>query len=255
MHFSSSSEYHAWLQAATPNKYWRTGGYGETSAQLQEGINSLIQGSNNTQHIYDLVNQFQLEIETPHRTTRASVRGHRVNIGAYLTGSPLDMYQRSTELSNHTPLRVWFGTASSIYITADQITKRGAALAAFALSLANIRPVYLTPWAANGNNRANGAWISCDLQSSPIYLNELAAHVNVRIARYANMYATHCLSPHASGAFMPGERASEETLGRQILGCAPDDIWLPSIHATDLLVTNPVAWIKDNLAKYTQEEN
>lgn len=255
-HFSSSSELHSWLSASEPNRYYKrmVGGLKEWMDNTQAGINSLITGSDNVDEINALIEQFQLNIETPHRITRPSVRGHRVNMGAYLSGSPLSMYQRDTEQADHTPLRVWVGMGSSIAIPDSKIIQRGATLAAFAMAMSARRPVLITPYfEASGQtqNTQSGAYISYDLQSSPIYLNELAAAMHANVARYAGLWAVACESPYSEGGWVPG--ALQENTCRQALGAAPDDIWLAGIHLSDPMLTDPIAWIKTNLAKYTTE--
>lgn len=259
IHFSNGNEYLAWLAKQTPNRVYNHRDYGATQDSLDEGRRMIAEGYNDSaDEIAALVDSLNLEIPTPRKANRSSVRGHRVNMGAYLSGSPLDMYQRDIETSAHVPVRIWVGTSSSIGITPAQLNKRGAALSAFALALSGHRTVYLTPYSFNFNGKnppnpdAGGAILSVDLTTSPIVLSEVAAHFNVHVARFVNMYATHCAHPESNGSrTYPNQNAAAM---RSLLGVQPDDIFLEAIHIHDQLLTDPVAWIKNALIPYIGED-
>lgn len=247
LHFDNGRLYKAWLD----NQGYRTRKAGFTSDQykVQQGADFLVNGHNDAERIaeiYSLMNQFAIDVATPHRTTRPSVRGGRVNMGAYLAGSPLDMYQRVTESSTHTPLRIWVGASSSAAIDESTLRKRGAALAAFALTLGEHRTVMLTQFTLNQGATGTGAIISCDLSTSPLVVSELAAHLDPLVTRYVGLHAGYCADTRSNGM----SPILEESLTRQALGAAPDDIFLNGIMYHDPLTDNPVQWIKDNLARY-----
>lgn len=256
-HFATSTEYHSFIapHATDPNQY---GSHGkmfirdrESKTLIQTGLDYLYNGNPNTDSLNALINEFSFELEVPTKQVRASVRGHRVNMGAYLAGSPLNMYRRIEESSDHSPIRIYIGTSSSWGISPEQVNRRGAALAAFALALSQRRQVYLTPYVQLGagyKNPNSGALISCDLQSSPLYLNELAAHFNANVSRFVGITACYKLCGAADGSWLP-DYANEAKM-RAHLGCKPDDIYLGSIHINDPLLTDPVGWIKTNLSKY-----
>lgn len=255
-HFDSSFAYHQWLTEATtqPNSRWSPESYEHTHAQLDAGKQMLINGNPNTAAIAALIDQFTYEIPATRRVQYRDVRGSRVNVGAYLSGSQFAMWRTSKEPSPNVPIRVFVGTTSSIGVSAAQLNKRGAAIAAFAMSLSASRTVYITPYSANGSGATDnsGALITCDLQSNPLYINELAAHMDAHLTRYVGMYACHCLSQDAKGQWLYADR--NEAMMRPLLGCNEDDIYLPSIHVNDPILQDPIKWIRVNLAKYTGEE-
>lgn len=252
-HFTSGREYLNWLNDPSTtgrrNVASRKSG-NEVTKSVPIAKAMLEHGSNDTDSISALVEQFSFELPTTQRVTRASVRGHRVNMSAYLVGSPLNMIKRDVDTSDHSPLRIWIGTTSSWGIKPADINKRGAALAAFALALSARRTVYITPYVILGSG-ANSAIISVDLQSSPLYLNELAAHMNVNLTRFLGIYACRTLNNDCDGGW-PKDYNNEAAM-RNHLGAAPDDVYLGSIHRDDPLLIDPIKWIKANLAKYLGE--
>lgn len=257
-HFTSGADYLRWLDTATPNYRYSASSYGCTIAQIDKGKDFIAHG--NLEHadaIHELMTQFDTQIDMPTRVTRPNVRGHRVNMSAYLAGSPLNMMRRETELSEHTPIRVWVGTTSSIRISPATINKRGAALAAFALALSVKRQVTITPfmYEFNGERETSreagkGALLSVDLSTSPLVVSELSAHLDVHGARYLGMYATHCADPDTRSC-IPDK---PESLMRYLLGAQPNDVYLGAIHIADPILRDPVEWINTNLAKYTNTE-
>lgn len=253
-HFTSGREYLNWLnsddtRAARSVAYSRSGG--EVTGNVKTAKLMLEHGHDDTDAINALIDQFSFELPSSQRITRASVRGHRVNMSAYLVGSPLNMIKRDTDLTDHSPLRIWIGITSSWGISPAQINKRGAALAAFALALSARRTVYITPYVVLGSGD-NSAVISCDLQSSPLYLNELAAHMNVNLTRFLGIFACRTLNNRCDGGWPRGY--DNETTMRARLGCAEADVYLGSIHLQDPLLIDPVAWIKANLSKYLGDD-
>lgn len=221
---------------------------------LRQGANLLVEGETNThalQAINALVDQFQEAISVPVRAQRASVRGHRVNIGAYLSGSPLNMVQRALDTSDHTPLRIYIGTNSSSSLSNDLLAKRAAGLAAFALALSKHRPVILTSYCLRitmNQLTESSVIISLDMSTNPLYISELAAHFDPRITRQIMHHASHILSPSISLSCMP---TASEAQTRVWLNAKADDIILQGASYDDPLIHDPIPWIKDQIARYT----
>lgn len=264
LHFNGSAEYADWISKQSLDRHYLyhnkrqvASNVSASEADIDHGINLLTTGdTSSVDQINALMEQLEVEVAIPHKIQTPAVYGHRVNMGGYLSGSPLTMYRRKHEPSNHEPIKIYINTVSSIGIDADTINKRGAALAAFALALGAHRTVYLTPFTFSADHRGkltNGCVLSCDIATSPIVLSEVAAHTSVYVARYANCLACHSTDPLTDWSHtLP---TAHDTELKQILNVQPDDIFLGALHLRDPLVSNPVQWIKDTLQKYTSDDD
>lgn len=254
-HFRSTQEYAAWLD--NNPAIWSDLNFGDDKRRIYEGINYLHNGKADVEAMHNLMESLELQLSLPTKVNRPSVRGHRVNMSGYLAGSPLSMMHREVTTSDHTPVRVWVCTTSSWSISPEQVTARGAALGAFALALSKVRPVYITPFVYGfGSSKSDacqypsygGALVSCDLQSSPLYVNELAAHMDSCVTRYVGLNAVWLVDNRCRSSSLHQDAATMQ----RILGVQPNDLYIPGIHLHDPLLADPVAWIKHNLAKYME---
>lgn len=201
-----------------------------------------------------LIDRFQEEIPSLRRTWQPSVAGFFPNVPAFLSGEPESMWRIADEESDRAPVRVWVGVSSSMGIGPTDLIKRGAALAAFAMALSERRPVLITPYFNLANaSQTIGTLVSYDLQSSPIVLSEIMASVaNPCVTRNLGLHFQYMLEPRTEGVWFP--RFADEKWMRECLGCEDADVWLPGIHLRDELITNPIAWIKREIARHLGEE-
>lgn len=204
-----------------------------------------------------MIDKFQDEIPSLRRVWTPTVAGFFPNVPAFLAGEPESMWRMDDDSSDRAPIRIWVGIGSSSSVTREQLIKRGAALAAFALALSERRPVYITPWWDLGNGtQTAGELISFDLKSSPVVLSEIiAALVNPDVTRYLGLHAAFIVdrSTPDSGPWFPN--AFNEKWMRECLGCGESDIWMPGIHTTDKMLTDPIGWIKREIAKHIADED
>lgn len=217
----------------------------------------------------ELLNKFTEELPSITQKWTLEVAGGFVNVGAFLAGDPEHMWRQEEDKIDSTPLRVWLGLTSSIGVTPTQIFERGIALAAFALALSERRTVYLTPYvllgAGNTSSRyrtretqddysqPDGAIISWDLQTSPLILSEIsAALTRSEVTRALGLSACYALNSACNGSWI--DCYQNEPKMRRLLGCAQDDVWIGSIHLQDPLLTDPIKWVKEQLAFFTHAE-
>lgn len=252
-HFNSSRAYLAWCQkqSTTNNRFYHNQALGDLRSKVDHGIALLEQGDESlVAKAMELINHFQQAIPTPKPEWRRAYVGVAPIVPAYISNAPNCMLARTKKLVTHTPIRIFVGVTSSWGITYEQLMQRGCALAAFAIALSQHRPVYLTPYVQLGARFS--AYVSWDLQTSPLILSEvLASLANPDVIRHLGIAACYALG--GSDGAWPSDYENEQSM-RINLACKPDDVYLGSIHLNDPLLTNPIQWIKDNLAKYTQGE-
>jgi hypothetical protein len=175
-----------------------------------------------------------------------SVMGAHVVVPAALSGRPDSMRQRVIEKSSREPLRIWVGLTASAGVSPEQIERRGAAICAFAIALGRTRRVKISPYVLLGGDPGVGAILSYDL-ATPLVLSQVAAALATpSVTRGLGIAACYYAQPACYGTWWRDYDDPERM--RAQLGCKPEDVYLGSIHMSDPLLTDPVAWIKENLS-------
>lgn len=275
-HFTSPREYGRWLRTHQPGignlgayAYYDSGP--KMNAKSLQGVDLLDRGSE--KHVPEarkLLSKLMLQVETPTKVWRHDVVGYFPDVPTALAGDPEAMWIQDTTTHDRSPLRVWLGVTSDWTITEDQLRRRGIALAAFAIAMSEVRPVIITCWINRGEYAhgqrspasLKGALISWDIKSSPLVLAQLlASTADPLITRHVGIPACTLLNPeltHPGAPFHPYQYARNHAGMRAALGCAPDDLYLPMIERNDPLLSDPVGWVRTNVAHYSntdQEDN
>jgi hypothetical protein len=282
-HFTSPREYARWLRTHAPGignlgayAYYDSGP--SMNAKSLQGLELLDKGSEKrVPEARKLLSKLMLQVETPTKVWRHGVVGYFPDVSTALAGDPEAMWIQDTTTYDRSPLRVWLGVTSDWSITEDQLRRRGIALAAFAIAMSEVRPVIITCWVNRGEytfgstygRRApsspaalKGALISWDIKSSPLVLAQLlASTADPLITRHIGLPACTLLNPeltHPGAPFHPYQYAKNHAAMRAALGCAPADLYLPMIELDDPLLSDPVGWVRTNVAHYSnadQEDN
>lgn len=255
-HFSSGIEFANFVESGyADSKFGRS--YGR---EIVAGIASMRNGYNdqNTE-VERQIRTFENEVQQDSPVWETNVYGQLANVPAFLAGVPDSMWNRTTEIVDRTPIRIWVGVTSSGAISERDLEKRGACIGAFASAMVKIRPVIISPYVVLGlrlsdrtGNRI-GAIASWDLQTSPFELGSIMASLACpKVTRSAGISACEILEPRCDGGWHPDY--ADEALMRAHLGARPNDVYLASIHLHDALLADPTAWLKKTLAKYRDEE-
>lgn len=266
-HFPHTRAYTDWYKTSSATAstfgsaratYW--------NGEAMQGIDLLSRGDNNAvTRARTLLAKFTEELPSITQKWTLEVAGGFPSIGAFLAGDPEHMWQQEADNTDTAPLRVWLGLTSSIGVTPAQIFERGIALAAFAMTLSERRTVYLTPYvllgASNTSNKyrareyhddntsPDGSLISWDLTTSPLILSEVsAALTRSEVTRALGLAACYKANPACNGQWL--DCYQNEPKMRRLLNAAPGDIFIGSIHLNDPLLTDPIGWVKKQLAYF-----
>ena len=264
---------------------------GDQERRGQAGADILVNGTlNNVERAYALTEKIVADVETPRQEWALSVTGGFPDVPAFIAGLPENMWQYTPTTSSKAPLHVYIGLSSEWNITDEQLATRGAALAAFALAMSNVRPIILTPWVAlsgwpetqdkDGNvvhNRYSSyrsrrrygdlppagskyvaapraVVVSWDIPTTPLMMSELMSISVSDVTRYFGIEVCQHISgkrANGDGAFHPDSR-SEEAM-RKHLRCEPDALYLPQITYRDPYLSDPVKWVNTLVERYTSE--
>lgn len=268
-HFESTAEYVLWLEshsksdlinADCTDSFYRHERLdtSEYSHMIFAGIDMLKRGNEaGLDQTQAMVDKFTEELAVSSPVWVRDIAGYHPDVPAYLAGEPESMWNIDYIQSDRSPLRVWIGLTGTWSVSDDQLLERGIALAAFALALVNKRPVYITPY-VNGHTYGDRgrsvqhSIVSWDIQTSPVVLSQLMANLSrPEISRYTGLPTTRLNDDRVPRSIPFGylERKHIEHI------LAPDDLFIPPVKSSDLLLNNPIKWVKEQLVKYGVEDD
>lgn len=180
------------------------------------------------------------------------VVGALPNVPAFLAGYPNCMRRRTRVDKENAPLRIFMNLTSSMGIWPEQVLRRGITLLAFTRLMIMHRPVELWVGSAlrDGVKCATVAW---RIDTAPLDLARAAFHIaDVSMSRLFG----YAMCEQLTNCHLGGGREDHEAHKWQLMQFAgwPDVLYIPRFDLRDPLVSDPVGWIKRELAKYTGAE-
>lgn len=252
----SPEAYHSYL-ASIPERYVRLydtesnsfygGSYAANLERLRMGDRTNL---DHAQKIMDQMHEQQVfSIGSP--VLVPSMIGFIPNVPNYLAGVPQDMYniEQDETPSPTSPIRIFFETTVSSMLTHKELTARGVAALALTLALSMVRPVQLYT-ATFGTidswgGKVHGSIVA--VQANPIDLDRAVYMMTNPGFNRALAFPQICYQgnyPHYSTIPFPRDC-------RDICQCEPHDILIKGGHCDDkLMLSDPVAWVKQQLAKH-----
>jgi len=188
-----------------------------------------------------------------------SVAGGAPNLGAYLAGSPVSMRRRQKIATETAPLTILCDMVSSGGIDAHQLKMRGAAVLALVRMLTAVRPVVV--YGVGGlsalQNTGESAFAMIRMDD-PLDLSRAAFFLAHPAAQRGLLYQAihHKVAALPCGGSWPygnvdKYREHGAKLYAAAVGADPADcLFLPPVFMKDELLTQPVKWLRDMLARY-----
>lgn len=196
----------------------------------------------------------------------SDVVGFMPIVPAVIAGLPECMLNRSiSEIeATNTPISIYVQTTVSAGLSHKEIENRGIAILALAMAFANIRPIELYTVSLSdfyGDGEATGSITR--IETRPLDLARAAFMLcNVTMARMIGHEVSKAHSrrknnrtgiPHAWGINPMSEQSYE--LGRELIGCSPQDIYISGGYLLDkLMLNNPIQWVKNMIAKHSHSQ-
>ena len=192
----------------------------------------------------------------PVREWNPSPMGAYAVVPEFIMGFPTCMrtIAPSGELS---PVKIVVSSTCSGGIDKSTMTKRGVAILALVRKLQMLRPVELYILVeGNDEKESDNLFQLIRLDTKPLSVAHACfALANVGFARqltYAHMHHYHGWH----GDWPRSYRHSDyEAIVRRECEMSPEDLWIKSSHMFDsLLADNPVAWVNQQIARYSKTE-
>lgn len=225
--------------------------WNETVARALRGDDSLVPQAE------ALIAKLEGAIEVQGYQVRPDVWGSRVSVPDYLAGSPTSMRRRAKVASDLSPIGVYVSVTSSASISAETLLRRGTAILALIMKLERVRPVSLR-LITELDGVADGNHVQViPIESQPLNLSTACfALARTGFDRHLCHAYGHACDGYAGGwaaRIHDGETAYTQWL-RDHVGMAPQDLYIKRAAVGDALLSDPVAWINQQVQK-TMEEN
>jgi hypothetical protein len=195
------------------------------------------------------------DIYATRRRTIDDVVGGVPNVPAFLAGHPASMRRRVREQHEAAPLSVVVDLTSSAGISAADVQRRGIAVLALVRALTARRPVELWVGCSIDADAMRGAFhMYARVETTPLDLLRAAHWISHPSMSRGLIYATGRALYGYRGSWPYGRGPLTAEHGRLVLSRAlphaTDVLYVPAIHASDALVSQPLAWVRQQLAKH-----
>lgn len=195
-------------------------------------------------------------VELAQTVWQQSVAGYMPCVPAYLADQPECMFMPTATRSESAPVRVFASVCTSAGLDAEAMEKRGVTILALCMKMASIRPVELYVYAdMGGDGYAKIPVIK--VETSPLDL------ATATYALSSAAFLRHlCFSwAHGNGwddgawAWDAKPWSTEgEAKTRKAIGAGENDLLIIGAHMKDPLVSDPVAWLNTQMARYATEQ-
>jgi hypothetical protein len=199
-----------------------------------------------------LLEQLDASVETPKAQWVSSPYGGFAVVPEFLAGLPDPMRRRTPVPDETSPVRLVVDLFCSCGFSAEQMLRRGTAVLALAMKLQQLRPVQLQVVFGSKDYDGDARAVIVDLNTSPFDL-ATACYVltNVGLVRQLGFRQLESIG---TPAVIP---APTNGVVRDALDLGPNDLYVwpcigtPTEIPDHEVVTNPVKWINDQLARFS----
>jgi hypothetical protein len=239
------------------------GGSGDSSwtgETMRESIELAISGdTSKVAEAESLLEKVNANIEMPARMWQTDVVGFFPSVPDYLSSHPECMRRIGDSVSEHTPIRIFVNTTSSVGMPWKSLQKRGVSILAAVMALARSRPIELwTITSLDGGDSECSSNVMVKINSNPLMLSE-ACYAICSIGFARNLTYSYAAEFNRFSGGWSNYGYDEGGSRKMLKGMAEkEDIVIPPSFLTDeLIIKDPLAWVNKTLERFqiAQEEN
>lgn len=180
-------------------------------------------------------------------------------VAEFLAGRPDCMRRRVAAPDERAPINIHVSVSASGAISAEQIEERGAVILALVLLLSRQRPITLNVLEIGRQANGSDSVLSVPVNCHPLDI-ATAAYALTSAAFFRRLIlGVHCAINPSARSFPVDFATNRDGCMRRIcceLGGDPErDLIIAGAHVSDPLLTNPVAWVQQQLDRYGQGES
>lgn len=197
-----------------------------------------------------LLEAFSIDAHTTRTKRENWLFGAVPNVPAYLSGSPYSMRRKVRYQDDTAPLTICASLSTSAGITADLLMKRGTAILALVMRLAELRPIQLRLFHEAGNGGSTNLFQVFDVQTQPLALAS-ACHA-LTSANYQRGIALCLQALCGMPSYGPWPKNRHDSRAyREYLQLGEEDLLIMGAHISEF--NHPHEWLKKQLAKYGEQ--
>ena len=209
-----------------------------------------------------LMSSLDAQVETSRRAWEASPVGPFCVIPEALAGLPTPMRRPILVEDDRAPISIYACTTSSAGVDAKVLQRRGTAILALVLALSRLRPVTLHAIGIGNGVKDGETIVTCQINTAPL---DLATACYVLTSAGFTRRLMYSLAKRLNGfsGRWPRNRfysygkpdAYYDHLRDDVLGLSPENtLMIQAAQLNDELVTQPVAWINRQVARFAHQE-
>lgn len=228
--------------------------YGGMSASSAIDLctHGILEGIKDSQKIIDDIQDNSIETVKPQWLN--SIAGAFPNVPAFLAGENECMFNLGCDVSETAPIKVIIGLTSSRGVDERDLRKRGAAILALVMKLAEVGPVEAWAYIELDRDSREANLIMVRINTAPINLS--VANYMLSHAAFTRGLGYHYLYKHhrTNGKWAFNSHNSEDRLNRLkfAMGVTDNDIVIGSAFINDEIIKNPIKYINQTLAKVAE---
>lgn len=189
-----------------------------------------------------------------------SIQGAYPMVPEYLAGEPQCM-RRIAPTGDVSPINIYVSTTCSAAMSAKQMLKRGVTILALVLKLQQIRPVELFLFAETHGTTDGSFFQVIPVDSKPLSIAHAAFGLtHVGFTRRLT-YTMANARDHFNGSWPSGYKYGDwnpkspyNQKVAQAIGLSDQDLFIHSAHVQDKLITDPIAWVNEQVTRYNTQE-
>lgn len=197
-----------------------------------------------------LLETFSLDAHTTRTKRENWLFGAVPNVPAYLSGSPYSMRRKVRYQDDTAPLTICASLSTSAGISAELLMKRGTAILALVMRLAEMRPIQLRLFHEAGTGGRINLFQVFDVQTQPLALASACHALTSANYQRGIALALQSLCGMPSYGPWPGNRHDSKAY-REYLQLSAEDLLIMGAHISEF--NNPHEWLKKQLAKYGEQ--
>lgn len=200
-------------------------------------------------------------LETTAHKWVPSPHGAYVSVPDYLNNSPFAMRSRKKLVNDLSPIKIYIATTCSAALDSETMLRRGIAALALLRKLESLRPVQLF-LTGELHGRYDGICLQViRVESQPLNMSvacfalahvSFARHLSYSLARQTDSFNGYWPTMHEMNRGRTTEKYNNFI--RTQLGLEPQDIYIPSAHVYDQMLTDPVAWVNRTVAEACKQD-
>jgi hypothetical protein len=195
-------------------------------------------------------------LETTAHKWVPSPQGAFVCVPDYLNNSPFAMRNRKKLVSDLSPIKIYIATTCSAALDSQTMLRRGIAALALLRKLESLRPVQLFLTGELHGEHDGICLQVIRIESQPLNMSvtcyalshvAFARKLSYSLARKTDGFNGNWPDMHRLENGRTTKRYNDYI--RTQIGMEPQDIYIPSAHVYDLMLTDPVDWVNRTVAE------